>query len=82
MADYMKALWEQFYGFVPSDTESEELRRNLSGQLTKEQRRLLLRIVDRKDLYCERVSQESFTAGFRLAWGIMNSMVGDKNDKK
>lgn len=74
MTDYMKILWEQFYGFVPSDMESEELRRSLSGQLTNEQRRLLLRIVDRKDLYCERVSQESFADGFRLAWGIANEL--------
>ena len=81
MADYMKALWEQFYGFVPSDMESEELRRNLSGQLTKEQRRLLLRIVDRKNLYCERVSQESFAAGFRLAWGIANELDLTKNHR-
>ena len=79
MADYMKALWEQFYGFVPSDMESEDLRRSLSGQLTKEQRRLLLRIVDRKNLYCERVSQESFTAGFRLAWGIVSEAIMKKD---
>lgn len=78
MADYMKMLWEQFYGFVPSDAESEELRRSLSGQLTKEERRLLLRIVDRKNLYCERVSQESFAAGFRLAWGIVSELKKDK----
>ncbi|MBQ3568952.1 MAG: hypothetical protein IJA25_08470 [Anaerotignum sp.] len=78
MADYMKTLWEQFYGFVPSDVETEELRRSLSGQLTKEQRRLLLRIVDRKDLYCERVSQESFMAGFRLAWGIAGELIENK----
>lgn len=81
MADYMKVLWEQFYGFVPSDAESEELRRSLSGQLTKEQRRLLLRIVDRKDLYCERVSQESFVAGFRLAWVIANELSLMKNHR-
>ena len=74
MADYMKALWEQFYGFVPSDVESEELRGSLSGQLTREQRRLLLRIVDRKNLYCEQVSQESFAAGFRLALGIVGEL--------
>ena len=78
MADYMKALWEQFYGFVLSDVESEALRRSLSGQLTKEQRRLLLRIVERKDLYCEQVSQESFAAGFRLAWGIFSEFGKDK----
>lgn len=81
MANYMKAMWEQFYGFIPSDMESEELRRSLSGQLTKEQRRLLLRIVDRKNLYCEWVSQESFAAGFRLAWGIMNDLSLMKNHK-
>lgn len=75
MNDYMKALMDEFY--EPSiDTETPRLQHALGEQLTKEQRKLLLRIIDEKNLYCENATLDSFIAGFRLAAGIARDLSG------
>ena len=75
MNDYMKALIDQFYTPMP-DRETEQLQHSLGEQLTVEQRKLLLRIIDAKNLYCENATLDSFIAGFRLAADIAKELDG------
>ena len=75
MNNYMKTLMDQFYT-PPIDTETTRLHQALGEQLTKEQRKLLLRIIDEKNLYCENATLDSFIAGFRLAAGIARDLSG------
>lgn len=78
--NYMKALWSHFYGRIPPDPISDELHHVLGEQLSKEQRKQLLRLVDSKNRHCEDVSLESFVAGFRLATGIAKEISGEWYD--
>ena len=75
MNDYMKALMDQFYE-PPIDTESSPLQQALGNQLTKEQRKQLLRLIDEKNAYCETATLDSFIAGFCLAAGIAKELDG------
>ena len=73
MNDYMKALMDQFYA-PPIDTETSRLQQTLGNQLTKEQRKQLLRLIDEKNAYCETATLDSFIAGFHLAAGIAKAL--------
>ena len=44
---------------------------------TKAQRRRLMDLVDGQALLREEISQASFTAGFKLAWGIAKELEAD-----
>ena len=70
MNDYMTALFDRFCGCPGIDETAEAMRRRLSGQLGKEQRRLLLRLVDQQNAYCEQTAMDAFVRGFRLAMEI------------
>ena len=73
MNDYMKALMDQFYE-APTDNETSRLQQALGEQLTKVQRKQLLRLIDEKNAYCEAATLDSFIAGFRLAAGIAKDL--------
>ena len=74
MYDYMKSLQKQFESkpeyIQDLKTEVNQTHKELSTRLEKEDRRLLLKLVDLEDaLRCE-ATLHSFTCGYRLACGI------------
>lgn len=74
MHDYMKALQRQFESTPRSIQElSDEIDRThkeLSSRLAKEDRKLLLKLVDMEDDLHSAATLHSFTSGYRLACGI------------
>ena len=80
MNDYMTALRQQFYrepDFSELEEEIEETRQEVRDCLDKMQRRRLMYLVDTQNLLREKTSQASFTAGFKLAWGIAKELEAD-----
>lgn len=77
MYDYMKALHQRFFR-EPEGTEEElemdQAEQALKDTLDREQRKLLLTLVNGQSLWQERVALESFIAGFRLALGIAGEL--------
>ena len=81
MYDYMKALQRQF------ETDSrliqdlnDEVNRTykvLSSRLAKEDRKLLLRLVDMEDHLRGQATLHSFTCGYRLACGIHSEIAAE-----
>ena len=80
MNDYMRALHQRFFR-EPDVSELEEdienTRQEVRDYLDKMQRRRLMHLVDSQNLLKEEISQASFTAGFKLAWGIARELEGD-----
>lgn len=77
MDNMLKALYDHFY-CQPENT-LQEMRINVNHQLlrqrlSKRNRKLVLRIIDDKDLICSDVSLDSFICGFWLAWQIANQI--------
>ena len=74
MYDYMKALQRQFETKPRwiQDLNDEVVRthKELSSRLAKEDRKLLLRLVDMEDHLHGHATLHSFTCGYRLACGI------------
>ncbi len=74
MYDYMKALQRQFETSPQSiqdlTDEVNRTHRELSSRLAKEDRKLLLRLVNLEDNLQSVSSLHSFTCGYRLACGI------------
>ena len=74
MYDYMKALQRQFESNPRSiqelADEVDRTHRELSSRLAKEDRKLLLRLVDMEDNLRGHATLHSFTCGYRLACGI------------
>ena len=79
MYDYMKALQRQFESKPRSIQElSDEVDRThkeLSSRLAKEDRKLLLRLVDLEDNLQSVATLHSFTCGYRLACGIHRELA-------
>ena len=74
MYDYMKSLQQQFESkpeyIQDLKTEVNQTHKELSARLEKEDRRLLLKLVDLEDaLRCE-ATLHSFVSGYRLACGV------------
>ena len=79
MYDYMKSLQRQFESkpeyIQDLKTEVNQTHKELSARLEKEDRRLLLKLVDLEDaLRCE-ATLHSFTCGYRLACGIHRELA-------
>ena len=70
MYEYMKALYLRF-SREPDCAELRqeilEARQELRARLNREDRRMLLRLMDGLSLLREETALESFTAGFQLA---------------
>lgn len=80
MNDYMTALHQQFYrepDFSGLEEEIEQTRQEVRDCLDKMQRRRLMYLVDSQNLLREKTSQASFTAGFKLAWGIAKKLEAE-----
>ena len=80
MNDYMRALHQRFFR-EPNVSELEEdienTRQEVRDCLDKMQRRRLMHLVDTQNLLREETSLASFTAGFKLAWGIARELEAD-----
>ena len=80
MNDYMTALHQRFYrepDFTELEEEIEQTRQEVRDYLDKLQRRRLMHLVDTQNLLREETSLASFTAGFKLAWGIAKELETD-----
>jgi hypothetical protein len=74
MYEYMKALQQRFFTepeCAETHREIERLHQQLTSQMTKDDRRKLLKMTDLEIGLRDDTSLASFVAGFRLAWGIM-----------
>ena len=80
MNDYMRALHQRFYrepDFRELEEDIESTRRDVRDCLDKLQRRRLMHLVDTQNLLREETSLTSFTAGFKLAWGLSKELEAD-----
>lgn len=73
----MRALHQRFFQ-EPEETELEtdieSVRREVRDCLSKMQRRKLMSLVDMQNQLREEISLASFTAGFKLAWGLAKEL--------
>ncbi len=74
--NYMRALWNQFYGGIATDPVCDEQHHHLSAQLPTDQRKELLKLIDCHNAYTDQIALESFIADFRLATGITKELSG------
>ena len=81
MYDYMKALQRQFETdsrlIQDLNDEVNRTHRELSSRLAKEDRKLLLRLVDMEDHLRGHATLHSFTCGYRLACGIHSEIAAE-----
>ena len=79
MYDYMKALQRQFETdsrlIQDLNDEVNRTHKELSSRLAKEDRKLLLRLVDMEDNLRGLATLHSFTCGYRLACGIHRELA-------
>ena len=77
MYEYFRALHQRFFR-EPDHTELyEEIEKNrkaLAEKLAPEDRKRLLRLLDAQSCLKNKVSLESFAAGFKLAAGIAKEL--------
>ena len=79
MYDCMKALQKRFDRQVHSETDTEveyaqeELRRDMDAT----ERKKLLRLLDAQNALLVESKLMSFTAGFKLAWGMAKELEAD-----
>ena len=79
MYDYMKALQKRFDRQPHPDLDAqveyaqEELRRDMDAT----GRRKLLRLLDAQNTLLAKSTLISFTAGFKLAWGMAKELEAD-----
>ena len=65
------ALYDRFCGELPKqDEQAETLRCELGRTLTREQRKMLLKITDQNLAFCDDTAFSCFVIGFRVASGI------------
>ena len=80
MNDYMTALHQRFFrepDVTELEEEIEQTRQEVRDCLDKLQRRRLMQLVDTQNLLREETSLASFTAGFKLAWGLSKELEAE-----
>ena len=79
MYDYMKALQERFDEKQPEQLvyAVQSAREGLRDGIDAESRRKLLRLLDAQNTLLVDSTLMSFTAGFKLAWGIATELEAD-----
>ena len=79
MYDYMKALQKRFDRQEPSelDTQIEYAQAELRRDMDAMGRRKLLRLLDAQNALLVEAKLMSFTAGFKLAWGMVKELEAD-----
>ena len=75
MYDYMKALQERFDKKPPERlVRAVQSREEVREGMDDEKRKKLLRLLDAQNMLLEEATLLSFTAGFKLAWGIAGEL--------
>ena len=79
MYDYMKALQKHFdrQSHPELDAQIKSAREGLRDGIDAESRRKLLRLLDAQNALLTDSTLMSFTAGFKLAWGIATELEAD-----
>ena len=79
MQDYMKSLQKQFDRQEHNglDEQIRCVREELRQDLGAESRRRLLHLLDAQNALLVDSTLMSFTAGFKLAWGIAKELEAD-----
>ena len=79
MYDYMKALQKRFdhQSHPELDTQIEYVREELRRDMDTAGRRKLLRLLDAQNTLLVESKLMSFTAGFKLAWGMARELEAD-----
>lgn len=79
MYDYMKALQKCFdrQPHPELDKQVEYAREELRRDMDAESRRKLLRLLDAQNTLLVESKLMSFTAGFKLAWGMAKELEAD-----
>lgn len=77
MKTILEELQDSYNRFVPDTEIQEEIdkaHQALIRSLEKPERKLVLRIIDNKDLIAGARSRESFECGFWLAWRLCTQL--------
>jgi len=77
MNNILQEIYDHFYTFRRNTPETKRIEVNhqrLIKRLRKQDRKLVLRIIDDKDLIANAVSLDSFIQGFQLAWTLSNQL--------
>ena len=79
MYDYMKALQKRFdwQSHPELDTQIERAREELRRDTDAVERKKLLRLLDAQNALLAKSTLMSFTAGFKLAWGMAKELEAD-----
>ena len=79
MYDYMKALQKRFdhQSHPELDTQIKSAHEELRRDMDAAGRRKLLRLLDAQNILLEEATLMSFTAGFKLAWGMAKELEAD-----
>ena len=79
MYDYMKALQERFDKKPPERLVRavQSAREKVREGMDAEKRKKLLRLLDAQNMLLEEATLMSFTAGFKLAWGMAKELEAD-----
>ena len=77
MTELLKTLWDNYYE-PPHEFEKKQAIENyhmkLIDILDKDDRKLVLHIIDLKDQIAEDLSIDSFISGFQLAWKLATEL--------
>ena len=79
MYDYMKALQKRFdhQSHPELDTQIKSAHEELRRDMDAAGRRKLLRLLDAQNALLTEYTLMSFTAGFKLAWGMAKELEAD-----
>lgn len=84
MNETLKALYDSFYTPLPMpdlEAEAKTAHRKLIERLDKQDRRLVLQIIDAQDAIANDRSLDSFICGFKLAWQMAHELDDYKNER-
>ena len=79
----LKDLYDSFYippEFSEQKQEIKECHQTLIESMDKQERRLMLQIIDAKDYMIENISIDSFFSGFELAWKLSAELNNYENE--
>ena len=79
MYDYMKALQKRFdrQPHPELDTQIKNAQEELRRDMDATERKKLLRLLDAQNALLVESKLMSFTAGFKLAWGMAKELEAD-----
>ena len=79
MYDYMKALQKRFdrQSHPELDKQVKHAREELRRDMDATERKKLLRLLDAQNTLLVESKLMSFTAGFKLAWGMVKELEAD-----